>query len=358
MFSRIFEKSQNRSRKELLKLVIKHGLDTKFRNKLGQNLLYQFLDQHVPVNNYYYAHTNVYNDDIEIAEVLINSGVPVDESFDPTKSPLYLSILTRNICYTSLFIQRGADLNVKSNEGYTPLFLAIQCDCTDIVDLLLSNGADVNIKSNKGDTPLTFAIKYSRSMDIVKLLLNRVDVNAKTNIGRTALHLACCYRQKELFRLLIQKGADLSIQDNNGWTPLSLKFLTLPPHSNISLEIYNQFTNVVVKELSKLRFESLPISEYDLYLIQDNSIIQDHFLKYGDELHQMSNTTFNAPYSYYSVLKMSVNIKKLAHFTKNKELVLKFEENLPKFVYYGEDLRKIWKEAIEIRNIKEVIGFR
>lgn len=47
---------------------------------------------------------------------------------------------------------------------------------------------------------------------------------------------------------------------------------------------------------------------------------------------------------------MTKNIEKLVELTKNKELVLKFEENLHTFTCYDYELRNIFDEAVKIRD--------
>lgn len=68
------------------------------------------------------------------------------------------------------------------------------------------------------------------------------------------------------------------------------------------------------------------------------------------ELKQMSNFKFYAPFTYYSVLQMSKNIKKLANLTKNEEFLAKFEANLDSFSCYKSDLQEIMAEAVQLKN--------
>lgn len=53
--------------------------------------------------------------------------------------------------------------------------------------------------------------------------------------------------------------------------------------------------------------------------------------------------------SFYSVLKISINLKKLAHLTKNKKLITKFRTNLQKFSYCKSDFSKFLEKASRVK---------
>jgi ankyrin repeat protein len=65
-------------------------------------------------------------------------------------------------------LERGADVNAKTNFGSSPLMAASFAGHDSTVRLLLSHGADVNADRD-GDTPLTYA-RNRHHPDIVALL--------------------------------------------------------------------------------------------------------------------------------------------------------------------------------------------
>jgi hypothetical protein len=82
-----------------------------------------------------------------------------------------------------LFLEKGADVNAKDNDGWTALMIAAEKGHSEIVQLLLEKGADVNAKDNDGVTALMFAAANGHT-EIVQLLLEKgADVNAETNDG-------------------------------------------------------------------------------------------------------------------------------------------------------------------------------
>jgi uncharacterized protein len=63
-----------------------------------------------------------------------------------------------NIPIIELLLAKGADINIKSNEGYTPFFYGINQANIEVMKFLIVRGADVNIKGNDGKTPLYYAL--------------------------------------------------------------------------------------------------------------------------------------------------------------------------------------------------------
>jgi|GEM_PF-6096948 len=91
-------------------------------------------------------------------------------------------------------IEKGVNVNAKSDKGWTPLLMACSISSKsekyEKVKLLVENGADVNVKDEDGKTPLMKAAIHGGA-DIVKLLVESgADVNAKDKKGKTALDFA------------------------------------------------------------------------------------------------------------------------------------------------------------------------
>lgn len=171
------------NRKEILKLLLAYFPDSGFRDKFGKNLMRSFIDNFVHKDH---------DDASDLAEILLNAGVPINGTDSVKDTPLLHAIEPKheNLHFIKCLIKRGADVNKKNEDsGDFPLLLAVYCENLNIVDLLLSNGADVN---------------------------------AKNHSGWTALHEACASHNENIIRLLMRKGADVNAANVFGKVPFSL----------------------------------------------------------------------------------------------------------------------------------------
>lgn len=305
----VFMKTKFENRKKIFELLFQHGLDAQVKSKNGYSILHEFLYQ---VNKY------DQQDVVKIVEILLDVGISVNEfdynGFTPLRISLYLYHKSSRLI--SFLIKKGANVNEK-HRGLGLLSLAARLGHLDIVDLLFSNGAEIDAKDKK---------------------------------GWTSLHHACFKNYKEVISFLLRSGADISAENKNGQTPF---FLLVADQEN-----YEQCIRVMVKEFSRLSFESIPVSKKDMDLVHKNQKAREHFSNCKSELEQMAKYKFYARYSYYCVLKMSKNLKKLANLTVNEEFKSHFEESLHKFSYYKADLQRIYEKAIKIRNELEAINLR
>lgn len=297
-------KANIHNRKKMLKLLLQYGLDTSVRNKNGDNLLQQFIK---------YDFVECDNDAVEIAEILINSGVSPDEVNNLDRSSLHDAISQRSIPLVSLLIEKGANVNLKSKSGEEiSIFLAVDEGCLEVILKLLASGADVN----------------------------------GTFCGKTGLHAACSVNDEILIRCLLLNGANISIKTAEGnKTPFSM----LKPEE----QDYNDCVVTMVKEFARLTFENISIHDEDMELIIKNPMAHRNFNMCMDELKQMASTIFYGSHSYYSILKKLNSIDQIAVFTKNEKFVSKFNENLEKFHCYKYELEKIMETAIQIKDRSE-----
>jgi ankyrin repeat protein len=138
-----------------------------------------------------------------------------------------------------MLLDRGLDVNAKSDQGWTPLHQAAwggqkraghwsssgQNIGTEVLlNVLLEQGADVNAATPTGEMPLHLAARTPYALNSsVSLLLNRgACVDVKSDGGWTPLHLAAQQGYEEIFYALLQGGADVEAKNLSGHTPLDL----------------------------------------------------------------------------------------------------------------------------------------
>jgi ankyrin repeat protein len=189
-----------------------------------------------------------------IAGLLLKKGAILDAKTEKGMTPLAAACLSGQPALVKLLIDRGADVNSKDNQGSTPLMhclkgpilspnelamstsfgpsgikmrqvpIPYEEDRGELLKLLLEKGADVNVKNNDGSTALLIACSQGRT-SFVKILLGRqeggfigtlkrllflnpkLDVNAKDNQGKTPLAYAKERGNKKMVSILKAAGA-------------------------------------------------------------------------------------------------------------------------------------------------------
>ena len=145
----------------------------------------------------------------EIAELLIDKGADVNAKTESGRNPLHSAAMEGHKEIAELLITKGADVNAKDEDGRTPLDLANK---TETADLLRKHGGKhgtIEGAASGGDIE---AVK--------EFLATGTDVNAKNFAGWTPLNFAASGGHKEIVELLITAGADVNAKDEDGDTPL------------------------------------------------------------------------------------------------------------------------------------------
>lgn len=146
-------------------------------------------------------------------------------------------------------IEKGCDVNAKSNTGYTPLYIAIETGMfsTDMARLLITHGAEVGSSLHK-------AVLLNDIQLVKEALSETADINKKDNFGNTALHHAVAIQNSEIVNLLLTYQADIDCYDNYLTTPLhavcadnatDLISLVLEAQPDLEAEDYNGRTAII-----------------------------------------------------------------------------------------------------------------
>jgi ankyrin repeat protein len=176
------------------------------------------------VNNQTALHLAANNGNLELVKLLIEKGADVNAKTNDDATPLHVAANNDNLELVKLLIENDADVNAKTNKGATPLHMAAVNGHFDIAKLLIENDAKVNEKTNDDATPLHVAANNG-NLELVKLLIeNDADINAKTNKGATPgatpLHMAAGNGHFDIAKLLIENDANVNAKTNKGATPL------------------------------------------------------------------------------------------------------------------------------------------
>ena len=159
----------------------------------------------------------------------LTSGVPspgsigLDSSMFPTDPKLFVGFAAEGLTDDVVeLLDKGMDVNSTMGElGITALMAAANKGHSDLVSLLLERGADPDIRTDDGDTALIGAALDGHS-DIVSLLLGAgAKVDAKDKNGTTALMAAAWNGHHEVVEILLQNGADVNAKTPEGVTAVT-----------------------------------------------------------------------------------------------------------------------------------------
>lgn len=310
--------------KELLKLLFEYGLNpgASFNCESGLNFL------HIVIRLAFGPDMSVKPIDtdhfLEIAKIILDSGLPIDELDDGGRTALYWAAAVKNIKSMAFLIDEGADVNKKTIDGgfFSLFVMSTHNNNVDEFEVLISKGADIN---------------------------------AKTYFGQTVLSEVCeCRCNHEVIEFLIQKGANVSVEDAAGDSPFSF----LEPQKYNENDVSS--INVMVRGIAKQKFfGDLNVCQQDIDLLQAHPAVEELYQNCLQELSLMLKTKFFSSYSYHSVMKMSkYDINRLAKLTKNKNFLNKFTQNLEIFINYYDELQRILMEAIEVKDNLEIVYSR
>jgi ankyrin repeat protein len=170
----------------------------------------------------------------DVAEVLIQMGVPMDTLGENEITPLHFACHHHNIKLVKMLIESGVDVNVCTHLVGTPLLEACSNPCAktaELVELLLKNGANHvdhdnhdNQQKLHGITPLaTLCHRSDGDVAAIPLLIAAgADVNELLMKDGSALHIAVVNGHIRAVEELMKLGADPKLAREDGLTPLEL----------------------------------------------------------------------------------------------------------------------------------------
>ena len=165
-------------------------------------------------------------DVLEVKETIIKYPSEINQPNEHNFSPLMVCSQLGFAVIAKLLVENGAEVNFKGGKlGISPLHLAAKYAKTEVVQFLLECGADLNIKTSEGFTPLLLAAARSHTNVVQMLIDHGSDFKSDINIrgGRfedSLLHLGARCAQENFLEFLIKSGLDINVKNNTGSTPL------------------------------------------------------------------------------------------------------------------------------------------
>lgn len=121
-----------------------------------------------------------------------------------------------------LLLNKGADPNVKTNNGQTAVHFTASKNNLDAARKLVAHGATARVKDKRGQLPLHRAAAVG-NVPIIKLMLQQQSpINATDIDSSTALHHAIAEGHGDAAAELLKAGAESDKKDNNGALAIDL----------------------------------------------------------------------------------------------------------------------------------------
>jgi len=153
---------------------------------------------------------------VETVKLLIDKGADIEAKSNDGLTALICAAGAGQVETVKLLIDRGADIEAKNNDGLTVLMCAASMGQTETVELLLNKGADIEAKNkDKANATALICAAAMGQTETVKLLINK-----GAEIGANALMAAASNGQTKTVELLLNKGVDIEAKNNDGWTAL------------------------------------------------------------------------------------------------------------------------------------------
>ena len=149
---------------------------------------------------------------------LIQKGADVNAKTDQGATPLVFAVSNNNEASVKTLLKYDPILEEVTVNNETALLIAVKNRNFTITETLLRAGADVNWKDSHGATPLSHA-SINGFLEIADLLLYYdAEIDTRSDEGITPLLASIAAGYADVSDLLIQNKASLEIKDNNGFT--------------------------------------------------------------------------------------------------------------------------------------------
>jgi ankyrin repeat protein/mono/diheme cytochrome c family protein len=159
--------------------------------------------------------------DTELLATLLRQGTPVNLRTADGTTPLMYAAVRGSADSVKLLLEHGADPNAANDAKVTALLWS----AGDLhkVRLLVNRGANLNVRSELGNTPLIVAAAHADSTAVVEFMLSHgADLKAKNKRGYTALHSAVGAGNPKTVKLLAAKGAKVDADDDTSRSDLAI----------------------------------------------------------------------------------------------------------------------------------------
>lgn len=161
----------------------------------------------------------IYDGNIELVQFMLNKGADVNGMTKEGWTPLMEAADEGHMDILNLLITKGAKVNAATKDGFTALMVAVDEGHGEIAQVLIQKGAKLDATTEQGWDVFMEAIDEGQT-EIVSMLIQK---GAKVNTvygHHTPLMEAIDEGHMEVVKVLLQNGADVNQTNDEGYTPL------------------------------------------------------------------------------------------------------------------------------------------
>ena len=256
-------------------------------------------------------------------------------------TPVYSSILSKNIEALNDLLSLGADPNIPNFLGETPLYLSVKENNLDSLILLLKYNSNCNAMTKKGNTALHLAIQKNLENIIQILLRNKVNPNIKNKLyGQTAGHLAIINRlDEDILNLLKECKVDIfNIKDKFNKTPFDYAkdsndeyyihlLIKIFKNNNSFNDNNNIYIDRKLQTWNENKISNNLITNKNCIIIDSNTYNKNNIHNYSDRNKYNINLYNNEDRPNKKSINKSINNNNFLNSESNKN-IFKLEENI------------------------------
>ena len=117
--------------------------------------------QDKPLDNPAHAHRSCYQQNLEMAKLLLEKGSRIDAQSSSGRGGVHYAAMNNNLDLMKFLVEHGANCSILTEENQLPLHFAVENDFSESEEmlryLLSTGGNDVHLADFEGWTPLLIA---------------------------------------------------------------------------------------------------------------------------------------------------------------------------------------------------------
>ncbi|NOX93493.1 MAG: ankyrin repeat domain-containing protein [Gammaproteobacteria bacterium] len=160
---------------------------------------------------------------LKFVQATVQRGADVNERSNKGKNALMFAASENHQEVVQWLIEQGADVNTADNYGTTALIVAATAGHYAVVELLLENGANAQVRDESGGAPLVNAVYFGHS-ETVQLLLDNLLKDKASGLdkrdGEELLMLGAGLGHTDIVSLMVKAGIDVNGRGLKQRTPL------------------------------------------------------------------------------------------------------------------------------------------